>query len=371
VATEPRRAGAAFALTDGSGALRQSGEAEAVIGDDALRVGPVTASYLDADRLRAADYRIAFELWPNERLVLSQLGRRFDTFVAELARVRNQARVAGLLAHGITTPETFTGAVLADGRQQAAELQVFDTHVTVVPTDDDPWQIPLGAIRSIRDQADPPGIVIDTGRSLTIIGQLARRREACRAAIVDRMDEQRRLLVDLTGAAGFSDGWGRSRTEIAEFDRLLDQFAAPERKACGHALLEMSTGDPRLGFVQLLDPDADGLAGASTLPLNWATFLLVAVGPVTVLEILCGPAAATYVFRGEVDVVNADLQLMHFRRAPLALTAEQAVITPANPHRLALRRLAPLARLRSITVARVVHNERWSDALRAAVLGRV
>ena len=370
--SEPRRAGAAFALTDGSGTVVQSGEAEAVIGDDALSVGPVTVSYLDADVLRAADYRVEIDLWPSGRLVLSQLGRRFDTFTAELVRVRNQARVSGLLAHGITMPEVFSGAVLVDSGQRPAELHVFDTHVTIVPLDDDPWQIPLGAICTIGEQANPPGVRIETTRSLTTIGQLGRRREACQASIVERMEAQRQLLADVTGVSGFSDGWGRGRgrtsTEIAAFNGLFEQFAAAERRSGGEILLSMATADPRIGFVQLLDPEPAGLPGASTLPSNWATFLLVPVAGVTVLEIVAGPAAATYVFRGEIDAVNADLQMLHFRRAPLALTADQAALTPANPHRLALRKLAPLARLRAMTTARLVHNERWAESLRSAVV---
>jgi len=55
-------------------------------------VGPVTVSYLDADVLRAADYRIELTLWPAGRLVLSQLGRRFDAFAQELRAARDQAR---------------------------------------------------------------------------------------------------------------------------------------------------------------------------------------------------------------------------------------------------------------------------------------
>jgi hypothetical protein len=65
--------------------------------------------------------------------------------------------------------------------------------------------------------------------------------------------------------------------------------------------------------------------------------------------------------------VNRDLQALHFRRSPLALTDEQAVVTPANPHRLALRRLAPLQRLRACTTARLLHTESWAEALRTAL----
>jgi len=361
--SEARRAPASFALSDASGNVRQSGEAEAIVGDDALVVGPVSVSWLDADAVTAADYRIQLELWPQGRLVLSQLGRRFDTFAAELKRIRNQARVAGLLAHGITMPEVFSGALVSHDGPTPAELQVYDTHVTVVPVDRDPWQLPLGAITSLHVQSDPPAVVLETRDGLTTIGQLARRRDACEAAIAERREAQRRLLAAVTGQAGFSDGWALRQSEISGFDALLERYAAAERAAGARQLLAVATKEPRLGFVQLLDPDADALRGASVLPENWAIFLLVPSGTLTVLEILAGPSAATYAFRGDMDAVNRDLQLLHFRRAPLALTGDQAQITPGNPHRLALRKLEPLQRLRSATVARVFHTEGWANSL--------
>jgi hypothetical protein len=367
VIPEPRRAGASFTLSGEGGTVVRTGEAEALIGDETLTIGPVSVSYLDADVLTTADYRIEIELWPSGRLVLTQLGRRFDTFVEELRRARNQARVAGLLAHGITMPEVFTGAVLLRSEQQLAELQVFDTHITIVPLNGDPWQVPLGSVHVVRAQPDPPAVVVDATAGLTTFGQLGRRRDACHVAIVERMEAQRHRLTELTGQAGFSDGWGRGRQDVAGFDEMFARFAAPERAGSGRTLLSMATAEARLGLVQLLDPDPEGLSGEAPLPANLALFLLVPVRDLTVLEIVAGPAAATYVFRGEIDAVNRDLQLMHFRRAPLALTPEQAVPTPENPHRLALRKLQPLQRLRSITTARLIHGGGWEDALRAAL----
>jgi hypothetical protein len=85
------------------------------------------------------------------------------------------------------------------------------------------------------------------------------------------------------------------------------------------------------------------------------------------MEILAGPAAATYVFSMPADAVNRDLQALHFRRAPLALTQEQAEVTPVNPYRLALRRLEPLQRLRAATTSRLIHNDGWAQALRQAL----
>jgi hypothetical protein len=400
VSADTRRAPARWARIDGEGTAAESGDAEAVITDEGLEVGPVTVSFLDCDSLVAGDHGLSLHLWPEGRLVLSGLGRRFDTFLAELRRARNQARVKGLLAHGVTMPEVYPGAwVNGDGRGASVlvELQVYDTHFTVVPQEHeippftaemaasagefpgDPWQIPFGAMSDVRARFDPPHLEIDTPRGVRIFGRLGRQRDACHAAIVERRDAQRRTLDRLTGQVGFSDGSGISRSSIQGFDQLLDRFTAPERRENAREIIaameSRSVGElerrrapgpdePCLGFVQLLDPDAEGLKSPDALPDNWAAFLLVPCGKLTVLEILAGPSAATYVFQGMRRTINDALQQLHFRRAPLALTEAEAALTHDNPHRLALRRLPALGHLRSATVARIVHGDGWERAFR-------
>jgi hypothetical protein len=360
---ESRRASAAFSLHGPGGSAAREGEGLAVADDDALSVGPIRVSYLDADGFRAADYRIELDLWPEGRLVLSQLGRRFETFARELRGVRNRARVAGMLAHGITAPEVFAGALLGGGPPRPAEIQVYDTHVTVVPQDGDPWQVPFGAVTAVRAQDDPPAIALETEVGRVAIGQLARQRDAFQRAVMERLEAQSRLLTEVTGQRGFADGLGIPKSRVEGFERLRAGFTAPERASCAEALLRKATGEPRLGLVQLLDPDSEALRSPDPLPENWAAFLLVPAGDLTILEILAGPSAATYVFRGGIEAVNRDLQALHFRRSPLALTSEQAELTPANPYRLALRKLDPLRRLRERTTARLIHNDGWAKAL--------
>jgi hypothetical protein len=339
-----------------------------VIGDDALSVGPVTIAFVDADALRAADYRIELDCWPSGRLALTQLGRRFDTFTRELRRERNQARVKGLLAHGVTMPETFAGALLGAGTVRPAEVQVYDTHVTLVPGDGDPSQLPLGGLTRVSAGEDPPSVVLAMGEARTVVGQLARHRDAFLRAVTERQAAQARLLAEVTGQSCFADGLAVPRGKVGNFDELVRRFAAPDRAVCAAKLLAMAKGgEPRLGFVRLLDPDAERLVGEVALPESWACFLLVPVGALVVLEILAGPSAATYAFAGDITSVGADLQQLHFRRGPLALTEAEAQITPANPHRLALRRLEPLKRLRAATRARLIHNEGWADALGKAL----
>ncbi len=363
--TESRQARARYALRDGKGAVTREGEAEAVIGEAGVTVGPASVSYLDADALRAADYRIEIDLWPGGQLVLTQMGRRHDTFLVELPRARNQGRVVGLFAHGVTMPEVFEGALPdAAGAPGAAEIQVYDTHVTLVPQDADPLQVPFGALKRVRLQDDPPAVLLETTEGATALGLLGRQRDACRDAIVVRLGAHARVLSELTGQGGFADGLGVPRARVRDFAGLVERYAASSRAPCAGALIAAATDDPRIGFVRLLDPDGETLAPPSPLPERWGAFLLVPIGGLTALEIIAGPAAATYVFRAPIDEVNRDLQLMHFRRATLALTDEQAALTPTNPHRLALRKLWPLRTLRKCTVARLIHNEGWDEGLR-------
>lgn len=365
--SDTRRAPAAFELYDSRDAVTKAGSAEAIINDDSVAVGEVSVAFIDADSLNTGDYRIELGLWPEGKLILTHLGRRFDAFAKELRRTRNQARVRGMLAHGVTMPETFSGALLRKSGNQAAEFQIYDTHITVVPDDRDPWQIPLGALNEVTAVDDPPAFVLEGDAGLTTIGQLGRKRDECGRAIIERREAQRQLLEEISGQPGFTDGRGVRRAVIRDFDALIRRYSSSERAPCANTLLEAATAEARLGFAQLLDPDREGLLSPMLLPTNWASFLLVPTGDLTILEILAGVSAATYVFRADIEEVNRDLQLLHFRRAPLALTEAQATLTETNPHRLALRRLEPLRRLRAATVARVIHNDGWSASLRTAI----
>jgi hypothetical protein len=368
VSDETRRAPAAFVLTDGRGVTAQ-GDAEAVIGDDDLRVGPVTVAFLDADALRAADYRIEIDCWPSGRLTLTQLGRRFDTFAAELRRSRDTARVAGLLAHGIALPTVFEGAVLEGGTARAAACQVYPTHVTIVPADGDPWQLPLGALTAVERQDEPPAVVLQSRNGdRTSVGRLARKRDEFYHAVAEQRDAQAELLGAFTGSRSFADGLGVARGQVADFDGLARSWSAPTRAEGAAALIALARGaEPRIGLVQLLDPDAASVEAAAALPAHWASFLLVPTGAVTVLEILAGPGAATYVFDAPIEAVNQDLQALHFRRHALALQGSAAELTPQNPSRLALRKLEPLIRLRHAIRARIIHNDGWREGVRVAL----
>ncbi len=376
---DSRRAAATFTLVDGKGQVVEQGAGMAIVDDERLHIGPLVVAHLDADALRVADYRLTVDLWPGGQLVVAGLGRRFDTFARALARARNQARVAGVLAHGLTAPEIFDGAVLDEARHGRAELHVYDTHLTIVPETASktvpetasgtglPWQVPFGAVTAVEPLESPAGVVLGEASTRTTLGWLGRRRDALVSLVSAHVHEQRRLLAELTGQDGFADGLGVARAAIHDFDRTIARVTAPARVEHVRAVLAAADAEPRLGFVKLLDPDDATLEASTPLPAHWASFVLAPVRGRTILEIASGPSAATYVFAGAIDDVNRDLQALHFRRAPLALGDEAARLTHDNPLRLALRALGPLRRLRDATRARIVHDDRWAAAFRAAI----
>jgi hypothetical protein len=340
---------------------------EAVIDDEGLSVGPRRIAWIDTDGVTFGAYRIELALWPTGTLELAELGRRFESVSTALAAARNRARVAGMLAHGIVPPSVFNGELVGDGGTEPVEIQVYPTHITIVPASNDPVQIPLGGLASIEDAENSTVELSGSGPRIRL-AWLGRQRDAFIRAVTAARDLQARTLEGYTGRQVFADGQGVPRASLEGFDYLLERSCSADRLDGARTLLALTAGgEPRLGYAQLLDPDSDPMQARAPLPEHWASFLLVPVGPRVVFEMLAGPSAATYVFEGDITDVNRDLQQLHFRRAQLALTEAQAEITPDNPNRLALRKLEPLKRLRAATRARVIHNEDWSGAIRAAV----
>jgi hypothetical protein len=76
-----------------------------------------------------------------------------------------------------------------------------------------------------------------------------------------------------------------------------------------------------------------------------------------------GDARATFVFRSaDIDQLNAALLLMSFRREAISLPDEQL-----GRWALAVRRLEVVRWARAALVARVVHDDSWTDRVTAAL----
>jgi hypothetical protein len=369
---QERRARAAYALfEEDGGPAAASGEGEAIVTDDAVSAGGISVEFLDVERVAAADHAVQLQLWPRGRLEISGLGRRSETFVSALREARHRARIGGLLAHGVAEPAVFRGSVLEPEPAAPADLRLYPTHVTVAPDEGDPFQIPFGAVGSMALTDSGARIAIEGRNSRVVLGMLGRQTDAFFHATAEARDAQCRKLMALTGSRSFADGAGVRSSDCPDFDRLLESYAAPARSETASAIVARAAhGDARLGFVDLLDPDKEQIASRTPLPENTASFLLAPIGGKVILEILAGPSAATYVFEGDIEAINRDLQALHFRRRPLALTEIEAAGAAGHPYRLALRKLEPLRRLRAAIRARIIHNDGWNRGFENAIAGR-
>ncbi len=365
-APEERKATGSWSI-DGSAGAR-SGEGALEVGETGVAAGGTSAEYLDIDSVTDADRVVTLGLVPSGTLRLSQLGRRHETFVGALRTAWNDARTAGMLSHGIVAPQVFEGTLRQPLPERESAFLVYPTHVTLVPQEGDVVQVPFGAVKAIAFDQDRWMVMLEAPGGPFAFGQLARQTDPFLRAVSGAREAQARRLAEISGTELFTDGGGVPSSKLDAFDRLLESWCAPERLDGAKTLLgKGERSSARIGLVDLLDPDKEGLAAKVPLPGSVAAFLLVPLAGKVALEILSGPSAATYLFRGGIDEMNSDLQELHFRRGPLALSAAEELGIPGRPYRLALRKLEPLKRLRSATIARVIHSESWSETLEKAL----
>ncbi|HMM35877.1 MAG TPA: hypothetical protein PKA62_14225 [Thermoanaerobaculia bacterium] len=189
---ETRRALCAFEA-DGLEGGPARGEGEARIDDDGVSVGGLRVEFLDVDVFPDERRVLTLGLHPAGALRISMLARRHETFAKALGEARDAARVRGLLAHGLGSPEAFDGALLEPGPARDARLLLWPTHVAVVPAGADPFQLPLGGVTDVRFTEGTWEVVLDAPSGPFHFGRLARRTDAfaravraARAAMLDR-----------------------------------------------------------------------------------------------------------------------------------------------------------------------------------------
>jgi len=349
------------------------GEGEVRLVDGGIVVAGRRLSFLDVESVRAEEDRIVLTLWPSGRLLLAGLGRGAPDFAATLDAARRRTRTAGLLGVGRGRPLEFAAetdvTLEGPGEPTGARVLLYDNQLTVEPLVGDAFQVPYGLLTRCT-LVGPDAVecrwggVIEGGARF---GGLGRRAEALCTALERRRSLLARRIADTAGSAALADGLGVPRLEFPHFERLLDRLTAPERTDQVDVLLGAATGEPRLGMVLLPDRTPGTIVPPVRLPNGLAAFLLVPLGALVALEFLSGPSATTYIFAGDVSAINRDLRAISFRRAPLALTGHESLLAGGDPLRLAVRRLAPVQRLRAAVRERLIHNQAWLDCLLGAM----
>lgn len=327
----------------------------AVVTAAGLDVDGRLIDWTDVDGLDEGDHRLTISMADRTTVTLGALGATADRFVDEVRAARRATRFPALAMATGQPLDTYVSRS-SDG---IADIHLFRSAVIVEPRSGAPRQVPLPLVR--RVERDGHRITVQCNHlAPLVLGGLG-----------GRTDEFHRELETLgtrlrgATAAAYAefepalsglpapDGWALSADDDPGAWRVLRTRAGSASRADELEVLAGLAGDRlRIGLF------TDG--GTRTLP-----FALAQVGQRVVLEAFDADDHATFVFdTADTDQVNALLLCIGFRREPIALAADQLGGWAA-----AVRTRSEVADLRRLLTARVVHDSRWAEAVRAAVSG--
>jgi hypothetical protein len=152
-----------YSLKDSDGNPVSNGEGIVQLYEDNLSIMPkfgdlLSFSYRSLSEYQALDYRVEILFSTKERIHLSELGLRFEDFVRELVKLRNQLILGDLLmnekmrqptARGRITFTDSAAKTLLDGE---GELRIYETALVVLPDAGDPLRIPFSDIAAFNAQ---------------------------------------------------------------------------------------------------------------------------------------------------------------------------------------------------------------------------
>jgi hypothetical protein len=323
--------------------------------DTALVGGGRSIAYVDMDTVSVAGHAVTIAMADGSTVALGQFGPRTDDFLLKFSESRRCARRAALLQWTGDKPIDEYGARQGD---DAVNVALFADGVTVEGWGPAPAMAPFSLIDAIA--RDGYAITVTRRAGLDPIQWTAMGArtdeflldfERARNDLVTRTGEAYAALAPSLAGFAAPDGWAVDRAGAGSHWGGLRGAVGGDRAAEVDELEQLCGERLRIGVK------AD-FAGAS-MPF----VLAPANGKVAVEGTASDEARATFVFRtDDVDRLNAVLLLTSFRREAISLPADQL-----GRWALAVRTLDIVRWARDALVDRVVHDDSWTDKVRAAL----
>ncbi|CAJ36591.1 hypothetical protein [Methanocella arvoryzae] len=186
-----------YSMADEKGEPLAGGEASASINAESLSVSPrmgepLLLSLREITALNAADYRLEIVLSSGEKLAFFNLGRRFDDFVRELVKARNEILLKDMLMEEKVLKQSVKGTYsLSEGEQVSrsgpCEVRVYETGLLVLPEASDPFRLPFSFISSAQAQDYRLTVTTERGQTL-VLSMLGREFDPLTRALNDAMN---------------------------------------------------------------------------------------------------------------------------------------------------------------------------------------
>lgn len=186
-----------YSMTDEKGEPLAGGEASGMLNAESLSVFPklgetLLLSLREITGLNAADYRLEIVLSSGEKLAFFNLGRRFDDFVRELVKARNEVLLKDMLMQEKVLKQNvkatysfFEGEQLA--RTGPCEVRVYETGLLVLPETSDPFRLPFSYVSGVQDLDYRLTLTTEQGRKL-VLSMLGREFDPLKKALGDAMN---------------------------------------------------------------------------------------------------------------------------------------------------------------------------------------
>lgn len=403
-----------YSLIDEGGNKVAGGEASARLNDESLAILPYLGEVLffahkDILKTSAHDYKIELTLSSKEKLLLSDLGYKYEDFIRSLTKLRNDMLIKELLMNesikkaGMEAEFVYFDETGKETQKGKCEPRLYDTGMVILPDTGDFLRIPYSDIAEIKEQ-DYSLIVTNVLGDRIIFSKMGTRFDSFKSAISDILNDlllkaqmslsqllPRANPAHIRKAARFmKEGQVARRSDIESVSPQL--WIDLEKK------LETIGMNERYNFLKPLGQEQKlciglkrGLMGDLTGDYIWFLVPIYSINPkapgnAVVIEAAAsvGGGKATYCFRitsrtvyhnfskiedlhNEVDAfirkMNRCMLAVNFRREPIYLSAEKLEEPQYQKYKTAVTKIPELQLLRELFIGRIIHSslEQWKE----------
>ena len=403
-----------YYLSDENGREIASGDAQVRLGEENISILPkfgevLFISYRDIFEVSDKDYKIYLALSSGEKLILSNLGYKYEDFLRYLSKLRNEMLLKDMLMQetlkksGVEAEFIYYDENEAELQKGKCEPRLYETAMVIIPERGEIFRIPYSSLSKINEEDYALSLEMESGRKLIIsrvgaqftsftttlsrlINELSVKVQSSLKELLPHADP----LVLRQAARFMKEGRAARRSDIEsispelwkEMENKLDVMGLKEEynflkslsqkeKICiglKRGLLGDLTGEYIWFLIPIYDTDAKKPGNAIAL------------------EAASGEdgGKATYFFRlvsrkeypnfenmedlhheadNFIKKVNRCMLAINFRREPIYLPDEKLDDSRYQKYKFAIAKIPELKLLRELFIGRVIHSsyEQWKN----------
>lgn len=403
-----------YSLSDEGGKEIAKGEAQARLDEKNLSILPKFGQALffpfrDILEISESNYKVYFILTSKEKLVLFNLGYRYEDFLRVLSKLRNEILLKDMLMHetlrksGLKAEFVYIDDNGKEKQRGKCESRLYETALVIIPEKGEFMRIPYSDLLEIDEENYTLIITTEFGEKI-IFSKMGEQFDPFKRTLSEIINELslkvqsslKELLPKanpsiIRRAARFmKEGKAARRSDIESISPEL--WIELEKK------LEVAGVKEEYDFLKSLAQKEKmsiglkrGLLGDLTGEYIWFLIPIYSTNPkepgnVVAMEATSaeGGGKATYFFRivsrkdypnfkniedlhkevdGFINQINRSMLAINFRREPIYLPDEELEEPRYAKYKFAIQKIPALQTLRSLFIGRIIHSspEQWKN----------